>query len=349
MAGILRWIQRRGARPRVGDGVMWSDMTGPILEMNRRWVPWTASLAAHLVIVSAFVLPTGSKIPTVQAPRNVVIPLVYWPPVKAPRVIGPSIEVVRTRPRLSTSQVAHRVPVKEFRAFVRQPPRPVALAVPDQVLPLAQAPTPVHLAVADLPSRPAPVTPKPEVRTDVFGSSGISPSGHVPANRLEVHTGGFGGSGGSAAASVTAGGNGRDVHTGGFGDSTGSGGQAPTSGSGRSMLVADAGFGNATAATPSPHPAVASAPSETPVEVLWKPKPLYTEEARAKKLEGNVTLEVIFRSTGEVKVVRVVRGLGFGLDESARSAAERIRFRPGTKDGVPVDLKGLVLITFELS
>jgi TonB family protein len=94
---------------------------------------------------------------------------------------------------------------------------------------------------------------------------------------------------------------------------------------------------------------VDSTPSETPVEVLWKPKPVYTEEARAKKLEGNVAVEVIFHANGEVQVVRVTRGLGSGLDESAKAAAQQIKFRPGKKDGVPVDRTGLVLITFELS
>jgi TonB family protein len=68
-----------------------------------------------------------------------------------------------------------------------------------------------------------------------------------------------------------------------------------------------------------------------------------------KKLEGAVTLEVVFHVTGEVQVLRVVHGLGSGLDESARTAARQIRFRPGKKDGVPVDRTGLVQITFELS
>jgi TonB family protein len=113
-------------------------------------------------------------------------------------------------------------------------------------------------------------------------------------------------------------------------------------------VVAAAGFGS-TAVQNAPAHRVEAGAAETPVEVIWKPKPLYTEEARAKKLEGNVTLEVVFRATGEVQVIRVVRGLGSGLDESARSAAEQIRFHPGKKDGVPVDRTGLVQITFELS
>jgi hypothetical protein len=48
-------------------------------------------------------------------------------------------------------------------------------------------------------------------------------------------------------------------------------------------------------------------------------------------------------------VIRLVRGLGYGLDENARDAASRIRFHPGTRNGAPVDMTGTVHIVFELS
>jgi TonB family protein len=93
----------------------------------------------------------------------------------------------------------------------------------------------------------------------------------------------------------------------------------------------------------------ASVPAETPVEILFKPKPAYTPEARERKIEGEVQLDVVFSANGQIHVMRVVRGLGMGLDESARAAASQIRFRPGTKDGNPVDIRGIVHIVFELS
>ncbi len=201
------------------------------------------------------------------------------------------------------------------------------------------APDRVQLKTTDLPPRP----PAP-VKTGVFGDPGQAPNGHVPAARLEVQTGGFGGPGATPAPGR---GNSAQVHTGGFGDA-GAGGPG-SSGNGRSGVVADAGFGNANVQGAPVHRVENAAPAETPVEVLWKPKPVYTSEARAKKLEGNVTLEVVFRASGDVHVIRVVRGLGSGLDESARAAAEQIRFRPGKKDGVAVDRTGVVTITFELS
>ncbi len=212
-------------------------------------------------------------------------------------------------------------------------------------MPAAASLTQAKLATPDLPARVAPAMP---VKTNVFASSGTSPNGPVPASHLDVHTGGFGGTDGSPVQSAAGKGSGAAVRTGGFGDSNGSGSVGSGSGNGKPAVVANAGFGNATVQNPAPRKAEA-APSETPVEVLWKPKPVYTDEARAKKLEGNVTLEVIFRATGQVEVLRVKSGLGSGLDQSARTAAEQIRFRPGKKDGVPVDKTGLVLITFELS
>jgi protein TonB len=93
----------------------------------------------------------------------------------------------------------------------------------------------------------------------------------------------------------------------------------------------------------------AKTPVDQPPEVIWKPEPMYTEAARAKHIEGTVVMEVVFPASGDVRVLRVISGLGFGLDESARNAAARIRFRPGLRDGVPADTTGIVRIVFELS
>jgi TonB family protein len=86
-----------------------------------------------------------------------------------------------------------------------------------------------------------------------------------------------------------------------------------------------------------------------PVEILAKPKPIYTDEARAKKIEGDVLLQVVFTASGEVRVERVVQGLGYGLDQSAEAAARQIRFRPALQGGQPVDFAAVVHITFELA
>jgi TonB family protein len=87
----------------------------------------------------------------------------------------------------------------------------------------------------------------------------------------------------------------------------------------------------------------------TPVEVTFKPTPAYSDEARAMRIEGEVTLEVEFSATGRVRVVRVVRGLGYGLDELAVRAAEQIRFKPAQAGGRPIDFRTTIQIVFRLT
>jgi len=92
-----------------------------------------------------------------------------------------------------------------------------------------------------------------------------------------------------------------------------------------------------------------SGPATSPVEITFKPNPVYTDEARALKLEGEVLLEVSFSATGSLHVNRVVRGLGHGLDEAAIAAANKIRFKPALRYGTPVDSTAVVHVTFQLA
>ena len=85
------------------------------------------------------------------------------------------------------------------------------------------------------------------------------------------------------------------------------------------------------------------------MEILFKPKPAYTDEARAKKIEGEVLLQVVFTAGGDVQIQRVVQGLGYGLDDSAQAAARQIRFKPAEQEGHPVDFPAIVHITFALA
>ena len=86
-----------------------------------------------------------------------------------------------------------------------------------------------------------------------------------------------------------------------------------------------------------------------PAEILSKPTPAYTEEARRLRVEGEVLLEVVLEASGRVHVVRVVRGLGHGLDESAVRAAEQISFKPALRDGQPSDSTAVLHIIFQLA
>jgi TonB family protein len=101
-------------------------------------------------------------------------------------------------------------------------------------------------------------------------------------------------------------------------------------------------------------PAQSSGPAaprtiDRPVEIVFKPSPEYTDEARNARIEGTVTLELEFTAAGDVRVLRVVRGLAHGLDEAAQRAALRIRFKPAQSDGRAVDSRATVYITFRLS
>jgi TonB family protein len=116
--------------------------------------------------------------------------------------------------------------------------------------------------------------------------------------------------------------------------------------------VHPAGFGDADVPAPPTVQARAAAPAPqkiVPAEILSKPVPIYTEEARTKRIEGEVLLEVVFEATGKIHVLKVVRGLGHGLDDAAIRAAEQIHFKPALKDGQPSDSTALVHIIFQLA
>jgi TonB family protein len=67
-----------------------------------------------------------------------------------------------------------------------------------------------------------------------------------------------------------------------------------------------------------------------------KPKPGYTLEARRNRKQGFVILKVALSSMGTISRVRVLRGLPFGLTESAIKAACKLQFKPAMKDGQSV-------------
>ena len=219
-----------------------------------------------------------------------------------------------------------------------------------------------------------PVIPRQPVRTNVF-STGSSATPTIARAPQQVQTGGFGDPNGVPAQPR----NGRpvtiaqsgsfDLPSGpGYGNGTGGArgargvvasagfgnGVATGDGNGRVSAhgaVRQGGFGDADAAATAqarPKPAE-QAPKVLPAEIISKPLPVYTEEARKLRVEGEVLLEVIFEASGQVRVLRVVRGLGHGLDEAAVRAAEQIRFKPALRDGQPADSTAVLHIIFQLA
>lgn len=122
--------------------------------------------------------------------------------------------------------------------------------------------------------------------------------------------------------------------------------QAPPAGR---RIVLESGFDGGEPHPERPKAPPIAQPAITPVEILSKPKPAYTAEARLAGVEGSVILDVLFAASGRVEVLRVVRGLGYGLDDAAIDAARKILFRPATAGGKPADCRATVRIVFQLA
>jgi TonB family protein len=132
----------------------------------------------------------------------------------------------------------------------------------------------------------------------------------------------------------------------GNGIATGGKGDGRSGGAG----VATGGFGSEQVVHGGPKLAQADlGPATSSVEITFKPQPVYTDDARKMKLEGEVLLEVSFAANGTLHVNRVVRGLGHGLDEAATAAANKMRFKPALRMGQPVDSTAVVHVLFQLA
>jgi TonB family protein len=215
---------------------------------------------------------------------------------------------------------------------------------------------------------PAPKVVEHPLQTNVFIKTSEAPT--LPRMAAsKVQTGGFGdpngvpvnpNSKGTGAANIAAVGS-FDLPAGpGFGNGTGGA---------RGVRGVVAGkFGDAIAPSPAPtasmhvqatnfdpQPVVEKKKAQQikavklPVSIQEKPNPVYTIEARKLHVEGEVLLQVMFTATGQVRVLRVLHGLGHGLDEAAAQAAERIRFSPAQQEGRPVDSTATLHIVFQLS
>jgi periplasmic protein TonB len=85
-----------------------------------------------------------------------------------------------------------------------------------------------------------------------------------------------------------------------------------------------------------------------PPSLLREVKPDYTENARQRGIEGDVVMEIVVRRDGTVGDVRVMQGLGYGLDERAVQAVRQWRFSPARRRGQPVDVMVEVAMEFKI-
>lgn len=123
------------------------------------------------------------------------------------------------------------------------------------------------------------------------------------------------------------------------------------SGAGNGPRTSGAGGGDKKVKGPAPKPTdvVDSCLEETvKAKPTEKAQPQYTDQARSANVEGVVKVEFTLNASGEVSDVRVVQGLGHGLDESAVAAAKRWKFNPATRCGKPVVAKFVVTMRFQL-
>jgi TonB family protein len=83
-------------------------------------------------------------------------------------------------------------------------------------------------------------------------------------------------------------------------------------------------------------------------KMLSKSEPSYTDIAREARVAGTIILEIIIRKNGYAEVVRVIRPLGYGLEENAADWVSRIRFEPATLNNQPVDVHLQIVVNFHL-
>jgi len=82
---------------------------------------------------------------------------------------------------------------------------------------------------------------------------------------------------------------------------------------------------------------------------IFRVNPRYTEAARIARRQGMVIVQATIDRTGHVTDVRLVKGLGLGLDESAMSAVQQWRFKPATLAGRPVPVYFQLSVKFTIS
>ena len=286
--------------------------------------------------------------------------------------LAPPPPVNHARQRIPPKLLAARPkPVERPEVAKLEPPKiEVPAPKPDlpEVKPQVAKPAPAFPTVAT--ERPSP-KPSPQVKTGQF-STGSSATPTAVLDARKVQTGGFGDPNGVPAGNNTSGrvniaalgsfdlpqgpgyGNGTGGSRGvravvtstGFGNgvATGTGG-----GGRRGGAIKQAGFTNSEPVKPVTHRDEAPKADALPVQIISKPTPSYTADARAARVEGEVLLEVEFSASGKLHVLRVVRGLGHGLDESAIRAAEQIRYKPATRSGAPIDATATLHIVFQMA
>jgi TonB family protein len=274
-------------------------------------------------------------------PQLVKAKLLPPDPVATPHLVVPR-EVRVAQPRIEPEPEAPKVVVNNF-----QPPQLKEVSG-------GARPQLIHTGDFSTGSSAAPTlnAPVQKVQTGGFGDpNGLKGEGKPGAHLVAASTGSFDMPQGPGYGNGTGGAKGMrgTVASAGFGNGVAIGGNGDGRSNGRGNAVATGGFGQQEVSRAVAKQQMDSGPPTNPVEITFKPNPVYTDEARALKLEGEVLLEVMFGANGQLHVNRVVRGLGHGLDEAAIAAANKMRFKPALRNGQPVDSTAVVHVVFQLA
>jgi TonB family protein len=322
-------------------------------EGQRRWSSFGAGVGLECVaLLALIVIPlfmpqkfeavahdwvTPIEAPVIQAwkpqppPKPVVVKREIVKEIPKP------VEVVVPKPQIFNPVITAPV-TKHVTARKTVAPDEVAKAFPDPTPPLSMGSSAV----------PTLKKPRELVQTGGFGDpNGVPANGKTDHNVNIAQLGSFDMPAGPGNGNGTGGAKGAKgvIGSTGFGNGVAVGSPGGSHGSVHQGLFADEQAGPAGPKVKQ----TASVSNTKPVEILSVPKPVYTSEGLAKRVEGDVRLEVVFTASGEVKVLHVLQGLGYGLDDAAESAARQIRFRPAQQDGQPVDSEVAIRITFELA
>ena len=82
--------------------------------------------------------------------------------------------------------------------------------------------------------------------------------------------------------------------------------------------------------------------------VIYQVDPEFSEEARKAKAAGNVLVNLWVDAQGNPQHVRVLRGVGMGLDEKAVAAVKQYKFKPAMEDGKPVAAQINIEVNFKI-
>src|SRR5208282_890819 len=236
-----------------------------------------------------------------------------WKPQPPPKPVIVKREVVKQPPKELPKPEVVEVPKPKIYNPVFTTPviKPAARKV--------QAPTAVEVAKVlpdmSMGSSAVPTLRKPReaVQTGGFGDpNGVPTNGKTDRNPNITQLGAYDMPTGPGSGNGTGGAKGAKgvIASTGFGNGVAVGGP----GGPPHAAVQQGGFGdeNVAVAAPKIRQTANVAAKTTPVEILFKPKPVYSDEAKAKKIEGDVLLQVVFTASGDVKVQRIVQGLGYG-------------------------------------